>query len=116
MTNSVYVHKLDNQTLKLVKEAKTYIFPVETKLQVRTVTSITMLVVFPSGSLPEPPLNTYPPLPEGDPETWGEDSDSQTHLRFPLLPNEDLGDWQAKGTHFPIPPQLHQLYLVLPMH
>lgn len=50
MTNFLHKNQLDNQTLKLAKEA---IFPVEAKLKVRA----GMLVMVSSAPLLEPPLH-----------------------------------------------------------
>ena len=34
-------------------------------------------------------FNTYPPLPENDPEAWGEGFCNQSNLEFAPLPDED---------------------------
>lgn len=65
-----------------------------------------------------------PPLLENDPEAWVEEFDNPFNLKFPLAPNEDIGEpmkmptlqpMQAraqpgKGIHFPIPPWPYELY------
>lgn len=42
-----------------------------------------------SAPLLEPTFNTYPPLPENDPETWDEEFWNQSNLIFHPLPDED---------------------------
>lgn len=50
---------------------------------------MTTLVTISSTPLLEPPLHTYPPLPENDPEAWGEGFCNPSNLEFSPLPDED---------------------------
>ena len=56
MTNFLHEDELDNQTLKLAKEERKEIFPVEAKLKVRA----GMPVMVPSAPLLEPPVQPIP--------------------------------------------------------
>ena len=70
MDNFLNEYKLDNQTLKLVKEGKERLidwFPQFRQNQENTLT--TMLVTAPLAPSLESALDTYPPLPEYGPET-----------------------------------------------
>lgn len=73
---------------------KDEIFSIQAKSKEETAPSTTMLVMgmTPSALLLEPPLDMEPPLPKNDPEAWGEESNSQSNLTLPSLPDEDFRD------------------------
>ena len=67
MTESLKDYKLNQQTLKLMKEAKKEIFFNQAKSKVKA-----MLLTYATQdsltSFTDSPLNTHPPLAENDPE------------------------------------------------
>lgn len=46
-------------------------FPIQAKLKEKPALLLVTPVIVPSASLLKLPLDTDPPLPENDPETWG---------------------------------------------
>ena len=84
MANSLNAYKLDDQTLKLVKEAKKEVFPMQVKIKGNN--GETHAGDDSLAPLLEPPLNMYPLLPENDLEAWDEEFDNQSNTEsHPLL-------------------------------
>lgn len=46
-------------------------FPIQAKLKEKPAPLLVMPMIVPSPSLLKLPLDTDPPLPENDPESWG---------------------------------------------
>lgn len=64
MTNSLNEYKLDDQTCKLVKEAKKENFPQSGKIESKNTATNNFAMASTLRSLPQPPLETYSTLPE----------------------------------------------------
>lgn len=59
--------------------------PFRQNRKLKTVPPITVVEKDVSAALLESPLTTFSPLPENDPETWGEGFENQSNLEFSLL-------------------------------